>query len=200
FLKQQKAAEAQQAFLTELKKKNPTKIALKPPVVEVSAAGRPQRGSASAPITIIAFSDYECPYCKRAHTTVEEVMKTYGDKVKLVYRDYPLPFHEHARPAAEAAACANAQGKFWEYHQKLWGASDLSTEKLKAMAGEIGLDQQKFDDCLAKQQFKADIDKDIADGSSVGVTGTPAFFINGRMISGAQPFGKVKERSDQELA
>src|SRR5262249_4245919 len=84
FLKQQKAAEAQQAFLTELKKKYPTKIALKPPVVEVSAAGRPQRGSASAPITIIAFSDYECPYCKRAHTTVEEVMKTYGDKVKLV--------------------------------------------------------------------------------------------------------------------
>jgi len=200
FLKQQKSGERQQAFVEELKAKYKTTVSLKPPVVEVATAGRPERGPEKAPVTIIAFSDYECPYCKRAHATVEQVMKTYGDKVKLVYRDYPLPFHEHARPAAEAAACANAQGKFWEYHQKLWAASDLSTDKLKAMAGEVGLDQQKFDDCLAKTQFKAVIDKDIADGSSVGVTGTPAFFINGRMLSGAQPFEKFKEVIDQELA
>ena len=200
FLKQQKAGERQQAFVDELKAKYKTTINLKPPVVEVATAGRPARGPDKAPITIIAFSDYQCPYCKRAHTTVEQVMKTYGDKVKLVYRDYPLPFHENARPAALAAACANAQGKFWEYHQKLWGASDLSTEKLKAMAGEIGLDQKKFDECLAKQEFKAVIDKDIADGASVGVSGTPAFFINGRMLSGAQPFEKFKEVIDEELA
>jgi protein-disulfide isomerase len=200
FLKQQKAGERQQAFVDELKAKYKTTVSLKPPVVEVSAAGRPARGPDKAPITIIEFSDYQCPYCKRAHVTVEQVMQTYGDKVKLVYRDYPLPFHENARPAAEAAACANAQGKFWEYHQKLWGASDLSTEKLKAMAGEIGLDQKKFDECLAKQEFKAVIDKDIADGASVGVSGTPAFFINGRMLSGAQPFEKFKEVIDEELA
>jgi protein-disulfide isomerase len=200
FLKQQKGGERQQAYVDELKAKYKTTVSLKPPVVEVSAAGRPARGPDKAPVTIIAFSDYQCPYCKRAHTTVEEVMKTYGDKVKLVYRDYPLPFHENARPAAEAAACANAQGKFWEYHEKLWGASDLSTEKLKAMAGEIGLDQKKFDECLAKQEFKAVIDKDIADGASVGVSGTPAFFINGRMLSGAQPFEKFKEVIDEELA
>jgi protein-disulfide isomerase len=200
FLKQQKAGERQQAYVDELKTKYKTTINLKPPVVEVSTAGRPARGPDKAPITIIAFSDYQCPYCKRAHATVEQVMQTYGDKVKLVYRDYPLPFHENARPAAEAAACANAQGKFWEYHQKLWGASDLSTEKLKTMAGEVGMDQQKFDDCLAKQEFKAVIDKDIADGASVGVSGTPAFFINGRMLSGAQPFEKFKEVIDEELA
>ncbi len=200
FLKQQGGAERQEAFIEELKKKYPTTVALKPPVVNVATAGRPEMGAANAPVTIIAFSDYECPYCKRAHTVVDEVMKKYDGKVKLVYRDYPLPFHEHARPAAEAANCANAQGKFWPYHQKLWDASDLSTDKLKAMAGELGLDQQKFDDCLAKSQFKADIDKDIADGSAVGVTGTPAFFINGRMLSGAQPFEKFKEVIDQELA
>jgi protein-disulfide isomerase len=200
FLKQQKGGERQQAYVDELKAKYKTTVSLKPPVVEVSAAGRPARGPDKAPVTIIAFSDYQCPYCKRAHTTVEEVMKTYGDKVKLVYRDYPLPFHENARPAAEAAACANAQGKFWEYHEKLWGASDLSTEKLKAMAGEVGMDQKKFDECLAKQEFKAVIDKDIADGASVGVSGTPAFFINGRMLSGAQPFEKFKEVIDEELA
>jgi protein-disulfide isomerase len=200
FLKQQKAGERQQAFVDELKAKYKTTISLKPPVVEVATAGRPARGPDKAPITIIAFSDYQCPYCKRAHATVEQVMKTYGDKVKLVYRDYPLPFHENARPAAEAAACANAQGKFWEYHEKLWAATDLSTANLKAMAGQVGMDQQKFDDCLAKQEFKAVIDKDIADGAAVGVTGTPAFFINGRMLSGAQPFEKFKEVIDEELA
>jgi len=200
FLKQQSGGERQEAFIEELKKKYPTTVALKPPVVNVATAGRPEMGVANAPVTIIEFSDYECPYCKRAHTVVDEVMKKYDGKVKLVYRDYPLPFHEHARPAAEAANCANAQGKFWPYHQKLWAASDLNTDKLKAMAGEVGLDQQKFDDCLAKAQFKADIDKDIADGSAVGVTGTPAFFINGRMLSGAQPFEKFKEVIDQELA
>jgi protein-disulfide isomerase len=200
FLKQQKAGERQQAFVDELKAKYKTTINLKPPVVEVATAGRPARGPDKAPITIIAFSDYQCPYCKRAHATVEQVMKTYGDKVKLVYRDYPLPFHENARPAALAAACANAQGKFWEFHQKLWGASDLSTANLKAMAGEVGLDQKKFDECLDKQEFKAAIEKDIADGAAVGVTGTPAFFINGRMLSGAQPFEKFKQVIDEELA
>src|SRR5262249_27773904 len=175
-------------------------VKVKRGVGEVWTGGRAGGGAEKAPVTIIAFSDYQCPYCKRAHATVEQVMKTYGDKVKLVYRDYPLPFHENARPAALAAACANAQGKFWEFHQKLWGASDLSTANLKAMAGEVGLDQKKFDECLDKQEFKAVIEKDIADGAAVGVTGTPAFFINGRMLSGAQPFEKFKQVIDEELA
>ncbi len=201
FLKQQKGAERQQAFLTELKGKYKTTVALKPPKVEVSTAGRPARGgNDKAPITIIEFSDYECPFCKRAEPTVKKVLDTYGDKVRLVYRHYPLEFHATARPAAEASACAAAQGKFWEYHDKLFASSDLNDAKLKSLAGEVGLDQAKFDDCFAKKQFKADIDKDMADASSVGVTGTPAFFINGRMLSGAQPFEKFKEVIDEELA
>src|SRR5262249_4153860 len=106
----------------------------------------------------------------------------------------------NARPAAEAAACANAQGKFWDYHHKLFASSDLSTAKLKSMAGESGLDQAKFDACFDKQEQKAFVDQDIADASAVGVTGTPAFFINGRMLSGAQPYDKFKEVIDEELA
>jgi thiol-disulfide isomerase/thioredoxin len=199
FLKQQGGAARQQAFIEELQKVSHHRRA--------QAAGGERRdrrstrdGRRERPRHDHRVLRLRCPYCKRAHTVVDEVMKNYDGKVNLVYRDYPLPFHEHARPAAEAANCANAQGKFWPYHQKLWAASDLSTDKLKAMAGELGLDQQKFDDCLAKAQFKADIDKDIADGSAVGVTGTPAFFINGRMLSGAQPFEKFKEVIDQELA
>lgn len=201
FLKQQKGAERQQAYITELKGKYKTTVALKPPKVEVATAGRPARGGGeSAPVTIIEFSDYECPYCKRAEEVVQQVHKTYGDKVRIVYRHYPLEFHANARPAAEAAACANAQGKFWEFHDKIWTLSELSEPKLKGIAGELGLDQTKFDECLAKKQFKADIDKDMADASAVGVTGTPAFFINGRMLSGAQPFEKFKEIIDEELA
>ena len=200
FLKQQKGAERQQAFLTELKGKYKTSVALKPPKVEVSTAGRPARGNDQAPVTIIEFSDYECPFCKRAEPTVKKVLDTYGDKVRLVYRHYPLEFHATARPAAEASACAAAQGKFWEYHDKLFASADLSDAQLKSLAGEVGLDQAKFDECFAKKQFKADIDKDMADASSVGVTGTPAFFINGRMISGAQPFEKFKEIIDDELS
>lgn len=200
FLKQQKAEERQTAYIQELKGKYKTTVALKPPKVEVSTAGRPARGPANAPVTIIEFSDYECPFCKRAEVVVQEVVKAYPDKVKLVYRHFPLDFHEQAKPAAEASACAAAQGKFWEFHDKLFAGSSLSPERYKAIAAEVGLDQAKFDQCVQKNEFKAQIEQDMADASAVGVTGTPAFFINGRMISGAQPFEKFKEIIDEELA
>ncbi len=200
YLKEQKAVERQGVYLDELKKKYKTVVLLKPPVVKVDTAGRASRGGGpNAPVTIIEFSDYECPFCKRAEPTVEQVMDAYGDKVRLVYRDYPLPMHEHARLASQAAHCANAQGKFWEYHKKLFTSDDLSKEKLEAMATEVGLDKAKFDACLEKQEFKAAIDKDIADGTAAGVNGTPAFFINGRSLSGAQPFEKFKEIIDEEI-
>jgi len=201
YLKQQKEAARRTAYLDELRKKYPTTVSLRPPVVQVDAAGRPERGPAKAPVTIITFSDYECPYCKRAEATVAEVVKAYPTQVKVVFRDYPLPFHQHARGAAEAANCANAQGKFWEYHDKLFASQPaLDQDKLKSYAGELGLDQKKFDECLDKKPYKAAIDKDMADGQKVGVNGTPAFFINGRMISGAQPFDKFKQIIDDELA
>ena len=200
YLKGQKQDERRTAFIAELKKKYPTSVALKPPVVDVAAAGRPERGPKNASVTIIEFSDYQCPFCQKAEDVVDQVMKTYADKVRLVYRDYPLPFHPNARPASEAAACANAQGKFWEYHAKLFHGDGLEPEKLKTYADQVGLDRKKFDDCFEKKPFKAEIDKDVKDGEKAGVNGTPAFFINGRMLSGAQPFEKFKEVIDDELA
>src|SRR5262245_60470710 len=200
YLKDQQGETRRQAFIDELKKKYKTTVALRPPVVEVATAGRPERGGAKAPVTIVEFSDYQCPFCKRAEGVVDQVMTTYGDKVRLVFRDYPLPMHPQARPAAEAANCANAQGKFWEYHAKLFAnQSALGEDKLKDYAKDLGLDGGKFDQCLATKPFKAAIDKDIEDGSKVGVNGTPAFFINGRMLSGAQPLDKFKEVIDEEL-
>jgi protein-disulfide isomerase len=202
YLKQQKTDQRRSAFIEELKKKYKTTVALRPPVIDVATAGRPEKGGgAKAPVTIIEFSDYQCPFCGRAEGTVDQVMKTYGDKVRLVYRDFPLPMHPQARPASEAANCANAQGKFWEYHARLFANQTALTEdKLKEYAKDLGLDTAKFEQCLAQKPFKAAIDKDIEDGSKVGVTGTPAFFINGRMLSGAQPFDKFKEVIDEEIS
>ena len=201
YLVNQKSAARQTEFLDGLKKKHETKIMLEPPKVSVDSGGRASRGGdASAPVTIIAFSDYECPFCKRSEEVVTQVMTTYPKDVRYIHRDFPLPFHAHAKDAARGALCAGDQGKFWEMHDKLFKATDLSVENIKKTAGELGLDQAKFDACLASTEHDKQIDADIAAGSDVGVSGTPAFFINGRMISGAQPFEKFKEIIDSEIA
>jgi protein-disulfide isomerase len=198
FLKEQKGGARKAQYIEELKAKYKTVVNLKAPVVEVGTGGRPEKGPKDAPITLIVFSDYECPFCRRAEPTVEQVLKTYEGKIRYVFRDYPLPFHSKARPAAVAANCAIPHGKYWEFNQKLF-TGDLGPEGYKKIAGELGIDQKKFDECVAKNDQKS-IDKDMEDGSAVGVNGTPAFFINGRMLSGAQPFEAFKEIIDQELA
>jgi len=200
YLQGQQEAELQEKFIASLRQKYKTTIALKPPKIEVAEGGSPSTGPMDAPVTIIEFSDYECPFCKRAEPTIEQIVSTYPDKVRLVYRHYPLPFHKSARPAAEAAMCANAQGKFWEYHKKVFAASSLDEASLKQIAGDVGLDQTKFDACLANKEGAQQVEKDMADASAVGVKGTPAFFINGRMLSGAQPFEKFKVIIEEEIA
>jgi protein-disulfide isomerase len=201
YLTNMRLNEARRAFIDRLKEKYPTSITLQAPTIEVAQGSRPARGGgANAAVTIIEFSDYECPYCKQAEPTVDKVMETYGDKVRLFYRDYPLPFHNAAKPAAEAAHCANAQGKFWEYHQKLMMSEELNAEAFKSLADAVGLERAKFDECLAKNDFADAIQKDMDDGEAAGVNGTPAFFINGRMIDGARPFEQFNQIIDEELA
>ena len=125
---------------------------------------------------------------------------TYGDRVKLIYREYPLPNHSNARPASEAGQCANEQGKFWPYHDKLFANQQrLAPTDLKQYAVDLGLDTSKFNACFDSHKFAPVIDTDIAAGNEVGVNGTPAFLINGRMISGAQPFEAFKKIIDEEL-
>ncbi len=187
------------AFLAELKQKYPTKVTFRPPTVDVALPGTPARGGADASVTIIEFSDYECPFCKRAEPAVQQVLSTYGDKVRFAYRHYPLPFHANARPAAEASLCANAQGKFWAFHDKAMAATDLTAASLQQIASDVGLDRAQFDECLSSGQFKGEVDKDIAAAQAAGVSGTPAFFINGRQLDGAQPFEKFQEIIDEEL-
>jgi protein-disulfide isomerase len=201
YLKSQKRAESAQALLATLRAKYPTSIKLTPPVVEVSDGGRESRGgSASAPVTIIAFSDYECPFCKRSEGTIAEVMAMYGDKVRYVHRDYPLPFHKDARKAARAARCAGEQGKFWPVHDALYKSDSLADDKVDAIITSSGCDKAKWDKCMTEDHFKTMIDEDMTAGGDVGVSGTPAYFINGRMLSGAQPIDRFKTIIDAEIA
>jgi len=201
YLKNQGRAQKAQAMLAELRTKHPTSIKLAPPVVEVSDAGRASRGGgATAPILIVAFSDYECPYCKKGEEVIAEVMTTYGDKVRYVHRDYPLPFHKNARKAAEAARCAGEQGKFWEAHDAIFKAEAITDDKITEIIVATGVDKAKYDSCMTEGRTKAMVDEDMTAGGDVGVSGTPAFFVNGRMLSGAQPLDRFKAIIDAELA
>lgn len=193
--------EARTAFLDTLKVKTRVTVSLEPPRAEVGDGGRPPRGPANAPVTLVEFSDFQCPFCQRANPTVQQVLKTYGDRIRFVYRHYPLPNHPNARPAAEAAACAQDQGKFWEYHDTLFAnPSKLSDADLKQHAAALGLDTAAFNRCVDSHAHKADVDADMTAANELGVTGTPAFFINGRALEGAQPFDAFKRIIDEELA
>lgn len=200
-LKSQKVLMAQRAFLEGLRKKYAVKVLLDPPRVQVAEDDDATLGPKSAPITIVAFSDYQCPYCSRAEVIVQQVFDKYGDKVRLVFRDYPLSFHQNAQGAAEGAECAKEQGKFWEMHKSLFAnQSKLSPAELVETAAGIGLDKDKFKACLDAGKFRAEVQKDFSDGQSYGVTGTPTYFINGIMLVGAKPLDSFSEVIDQELA
>ena len=200
YLTQERMQAIRAQYLEGLKRTTPVRVMLEPPRQHVEAANRPAKGSASAPIEIVEFSDFQCPFCLRAYPTVQQVLNTYGDRVRLVYRHYPLSFHPNARPAAEAAACAEEQGKFWQYHDRLFeNQTKLSEADLKQHAAELGLNTAQFNACVDGHKPKAQVDADLRAGEEAGVDGTPAFFINGRMVSGAQPFDLFKKVIDEEL-
>lgn len=199
-IEQQRHAEAQQAFMTGLREKADVKVELEPPRITVAADG-PSRGPATAPVTIVEFSDYQCPYCKRAETTLAQLVLKYPDQVRLVYRDFPLDGHPEARPAALAAACANDQGKFWDYHRLLFGSSPkLDKDTLRKLAETAKLDLKAFDACVADGRHAAKIQADVEAGHEAGVSGTPAFFVNGIPFSGARSLAEFAKLIDAEIA
>ena len=190
-----------QAYVDQLKTRTPVRVMLDPPREKVAIAGSPSRGPATAPIEVIEFSDFQCPFCLKAYPTVNQVLSTYGDKIHFVYRNYPLPSHPNARPAAEAAQCAAEQGQFWQYYDRLFAdQTKLSDDGLKQSAAALGLDAGRFNACFDSHKYKDRVETDIKDGNEAGVSGTPAFFINGRMLTGAQPFEAFKRVIDEELA
>ena len=153
-------------------------------------------------MTIVEFSDFQCPFCKQVVPTLAQITQKYGDQVRLVFRQFPLSsIHPFAEKAAEAALCANEQGKFWEMHDAMFGdQSKLEVSALKVTAGNLGVDKAKFDECLDSGRFAQRIKDDETAGSLVGVSGTPAIFINGRSFSGAQPYDALASAIDEEIA
>lgn len=199
-LGRERTATARQAFIDTLKTKTRVITTLEAPrLVVKEAAYAPVRGSATARVEIVEFSDFQCPFCRRSTETLKQVSEVYGDRVRLVYRHYPLPNHADARPAAEASACAADQGKFWPYHDRLFATAKLGATDLRQSAADVGLDLTAFDGCVASHTHKAQVDADVEAGEQAGVTGTPAFFVNGRMITGAVPFDVFKRAIDEEL-
>ena len=201
FLKGRKSEEARGEYLASLRTQYKVEDLFEAPRAEVSADDDAFRGPKDAPITIVTFSDFQCPYCSRAEETVAEVMKKYEGKVKVVFRDFPLEFHQQAPGAAMAATCAGDQGKYWEMHDAMFkDQSKLDLPSLVATAKGIGIDGDALKSCVESGKYKAELEKDMADGKKVGVTGTPAFFINGIPLEGAQPIEEFSKIIDAELA
>jgi len=200
YLTAQRRDEVYGAFMAGLKKKYDVAVMMEPPRREVEASG-PSKGPAAAPVTIVEFSDFECPYCSRVVPTLDKVHETYGDRVRLVYRQFPLGMHPNAQKAAEASLCADEQGKFWEMHDKMFAQQQaLTVDGLKAKAGEIGLDGDRFGQCLDSAKYADAVKADVKAGAKAGVSGTPAMFVNGIFINGAVPYEQLAKVIDEELA
>lgn len=205
YLQNQKLQNRRETFLRTLRSAAKIVIHLKPPPVlrvDVKVDGAPFKGKADAPVTIVEFSDFHCPFCKRVLPTLKQIESRYGDKVRLVFRDFPIEtLHPGARQGHEAARCAKEQGKFWPYHDKLFAnAPKTSPEDLKGYAKEVGLDVSSFEKCFKSGKYRQAVQQDIEAGKKAGVTGTPAFFINGRLVTGAQPLNVFARVIDDELA
>ena len=169
----------------------------------VDEGGNAAFGPKDAPITIIEFSDYQCPYCVKWDTEVyQRLLQTYPDKIRFVYRDFPLySLHPEAGPAAEAADCAGEQGRYYDYHDKLFsGEFELGANAYSQYATELGLDKAKFEDCMTSHRFKDEVTADYQYASNLGVRSTPTFFINGIALIGAQPLEAFQQIIDKELS
>ena len=194
--------EARQQFIDQLRTHEQISIILRPPTIDITCDTGRTLGRPDSPINIIEFSDFSCPYCKRAERTLKQLLEKYGQKASLSYRDFPLvQLHPYAKTAAEASRCALERGKFWEYHDLLLASTDeLEPEVLIRKARELGIDEHEFGSCLFGGKYRSDVDRDLDDGTRAGVQTTPAFFINGIYLSGAQPIEAFEKVIESELA
>lgn len=203
YLQEEQKRNVQAAFAEQLRKAATLEINLRAPeapVYQIAVDDQPAKGNAAAPVTIVEFTDFQCPSCASAQPSLERLVAEYGDRVRLVVRDFPLDIHENARKAAEAAEAARAQGKYWEYTALLFANQKaLSVDKLKEYATRAGLDRQKFDAMLDSGQFAEKVQRDYADGIALGVGSTPTFFVNGRATNDRSYEG-IKAAIEKALA
>ena len=198
-VRQTRAKKAREAYLASLRGPAKIQILLAPPFVDVPPGDTPPRGEKSAPVALVEFADFECPFCREMQPQIERLLKNYNGKVSFYFRDFPLSIHAHAEKASEAARCAAQQGAQWPYHDLLFRNENLETPRLKEYARALRLDSAKFDSCLDSGTQAAAVQKDSDAGTRIGVTGTPAFFINGHYLSGVVSYETLVEVVEQQL-
>ena len=203
YLKEQKKNELVQAAVAKLNHGKPVEVYFKPKnTIQIDLGEAPTTGGENAKVTMVMFSDFQCPFCGRAAQTVTEVRKKYGNKIKIAFKQFPLPMHKDAVPAAEASMCIYEQGKekFWKFHDIAFVNQDkLDTDNLVKHAKAAGADEKKFKECFDSHKFANFVKNDQAYGEKLGVRSTPTFFINGQLLSGAQPLESFTDIIDEEL-
>ncbi len=201
YLKTENYNAAKSAYVDQLKQAWGAAVSLAPLRAKVDTAGSMSIGPATAPVTLVEFSDFQCPYCANFRTTLQQVLEKYGDRVRLVFRNFPLSqIHPFAQKAAEAGLCAGDQGRFWEMHDLMFQTQgQLKEDDLRAKAAQLKLNTETFNSCLASGQNAARVNQDLIAGARLGISGTPGLFINGRFVQGAVPFGNIAKIIDEEL-
>lgn len=203
YLRTERMKAATDKLTARLNRERNVTVNLEPYRLAMNNDGAPAKGPASAPVTLVEFSDFQCPFCKRFVPTLQQVERQYGDRVRIVYRQFPIPsIHPDAFKAAEASLCAHEQGQFWALHDLMFEEQDrLTVRDLKAKAGRVGLDRRRFDACLDSGRHTERVQDDMREAKRLGVTGTPALFVNGVPLEGgALPFDAAARAIEQELA
>ncbi len=198
-LHQRRIARAKAAYVQSLHNKSQIAVLLTAPRAQISLAKVDYRGPQTAPVKVVEYADYECPYCQQAQPALDKLEATYKGKIAFVFKDMPLPMHAHAQKAAEASRCAAEQGKYWEYHDLLFANKQLDVSALKDTAHELKLDQQAFNKCLDSGATVAEIKASSEEAEALGVQGTPTLFINGELYNGALSYDKLQAAIEEEL-
>ena len=199
-IRTQRKAKARAAYVADLRKSADITVLLMPPIANVDLSSSYINGQPDAQVMLVEFADYECPYCEKVSPGLKQLKKEYGAKLSIAYKDMPLPMHQRAEKAAEAARCAGEQGKFWEYHDLLYSTRALNPADLKTHARTLSLNGERFDQCLDSGKMSAAVQKDFEEGSRLGLTGTPSFFVNGHFFSGAMDYAALKQMIEQQIA
>lgn len=199
-LRQRRMAKARYAYIQSLRKEANIVVRLSPPRAPISLSETPVRGPANAPVVIVEYADYECPFCIQIRPAIAKLEQEFKGKIAYAYKDVPLPMHPNAQKAAEAAHCAGAQGKFWEYHDALFDKKKADPDTLEEISRDLKLDAAKFRTCLDSGMKAGLIQRSLSEAQALGVQGTPTFFVNGRTLSGAASYETLRQMVEAELA
>jgi len=198
-LRQRRLAKAKTAYIQSLRSQAKITVDVAPPRIDISLQDTPVRGPAGAPLTLVEYADYECPYCQQVQPTLDQLEAAFKGKMAFAYKDLPLPMHPHAQKAAEASQCAGLQGKYWEYHDLLSKTKALEVSQLKAGARQLGLEPGAFDKCLDSGERAESVKSSQNEAQKLGLLGTPSFFLNGRFFSGNLSYDQMRQLLEDEL-